>query len=308
MIEPLAASRLRQSLNSRIRAEASRRGVTADDIRQQYVFALLTKRLFADDMDDWLLLGGNALLIRTRGGRFTRDVDLARTHGWSDVQELRDELRSALSRSLDSDPFRLEIVKVSPHSEPDGYGYGALTAKADIRVLLGVAEFGRFSIDITTRRHVSGPIDRISPTPIIDHETIADLPDVPTVPVENHLADKICALYELHGKTRTASTRYRDLADIVRIVAHLDFDAARLSEMLDHESRRRRIPQPTAIVSPSPAWEQAYPRQAREFAEFPTEFHSLDASLDAAAACLDEVLNGSRSKGRWDHASAQWRG
>ncbi|PHP53746.1 nucleotidyl transferase AbiEii/AbiGii toxin family protein [Actinomyces ruminis] len=307
MIDRLAASRLRQSLNSRIRLEARRRGVTADDIRQQYVFALLTKRLFADETDAWLLLGGNALLIRTRGGRFTRDVDLARAHGWTDVKELREELKSALSRPIDSDPFRFELLNVSPHSAPDAYDYGALTAKADVRVLLGASEFSRFSIDITTRRHINGPVDRLTPAPIIQHETIADLPPVPTVPVENHLADKICAIYELHGETRTASTRYRDLADIVRIIVNLDFDAARLSEVVDHESSRRRIPRPTALVSPSPGWERAYSIQAREFAEFPAALYSLDASLKVAAACLDEVLNGSRRQGRWDHTSAQWR-
>ena len=77
MIDPTKALSLRKSINARIRSEAKRREVLSGEIRKQYVFSLFFKRLFAHDVDHWMLLGGNALVIRTGGGRFTQDIDLA---------------------------------------------------------------------------------------------------------------------------------------------------------------------------------------------------------------------------------------
>ena len=64
MIDPTKVLSLRKSINARIRSEAKRRGVLPEGICKQYVFSLFFKRLFAHDVDHWMLLGGNALLIR----------------------------------------------------------------------------------------------------------------------------------------------------------------------------------------------------------------------------------------------------
>ena len=63
MIDPTKVLNLRKSINARIRSEAKRREVLSGEIRKQYVFSLFFKRLFAHDVDHWMLLGGNTLLI-----------------------------------------------------------------------------------------------------------------------------------------------------------------------------------------------------------------------------------------------------
>ena len=68
MIDPTKALSLRKSINARIRSEAKRREVLSGEIRKQYVFSLFFKRLFAHDVDHWMLLGGNTLLIRIGEG------------------------------------------------------------------------------------------------------------------------------------------------------------------------------------------------------------------------------------------------
>lgn len=81
MAQPLTqleANRLRQSLGAKLAKEATRRGVAADPVRKQYIFTIFLGRIFQNPEAPWVLLGGNALLIRTGGGRFTQDVDLAR--------------------------------------------------------------------------------------------------------------------------------------------------------------------------------------------------------------------------------------
>ena len=117
------------------------------------------------------------------------------------------------------DPFRFQIGTPQEHDRTDPYGYGGRTVEVKVVVTLGGIEFETFKIDITQRRHVNEPIERIQVPPIIDHPTLKGLPRVSIVPIENQLADKICALYETHANG--PSTRYRDLADIVRIVQDL---------------------------------------------------------------------------------------
>lgn len=93
------------------------------------------------------------------------------------------------------DPFAFIVRRVEPHDHLDPYGYGIRTAKAYITVLLGGATFDEFTIDLSQRRHVDGPIDHLEPDPVIEHEFLEDLPRIPVVPVENHTADKVCAMY-----------------------------------------------------------------------------------------------------------------
>lgn len=296
------------SLKAKLNAKARERGVASDPIRKQFAFALLYRRFFSVDGDQWMVLGGNALLLRTGGGRFTKDVDMARADGWAGGDELLVELRDIVGRDV-GDGFTLEVDRVEPHDHRDQYGYGTKSAKAYLRVVLAGDDFEAFTIDLSTRRHVNGPVEYIVPEPIIDHESIRGLPAVPVVPIENHFADKVCAMYEIHREGQP-STRYRDLADLVRIVQDVQdvqVDAGRLSETLAHEQQRRRMkPLPTALQSPHPTWETEFPKAAQDFAEFPPELYSLDASLRTGGVCLNEVLSGQRTTGIWSPLDQSW--
>lgn len=300
---PSSPAALRASLNSLLKNEARRRGVTVELVRKQYIFTVFFRRVFAREHTGWMLLGGNALLIRTGGGRFTRDIDLARASGWESPEALLTELRDLVADEP-TDGFRFEVTGVLEHDRTDAYGYGTATSKVGVRSFLGAVPFEPFSIDISVRRHVEGPVDRIAPMQVIDHPSLIDLPLIPTVPVENHLADKICAMYEPHETG--VSTRYRDLADIVRIIKDLRFNAGQLDKLLEHESQRRRIQRPGALTSPGSQWSTGYESAARGFAEFPVELQSLDASLAYASGCLTDVLARHRRTGTWDPEAQAW--
>jgi hypothetical protein len=45
-------------------------------------------------------------------------------------------------------------------------------------------------------------------------------------PLVDHVADKVAAMFELHGEKCAPSTRYRDLVDLVAIVISASVDAA----------------------------------------------------------------------------------
>jgi len=238
----LELNRLRASLGTKLVNEARNRGVAADPIRKQYIFTIFLSRIFQNQDAPFVLLGGNALLIRTGGGRFTQDIDLARETPWIDAEEVLAELRRFAGQPYRADPFEFELASATIHREVDPSGYGAETAKVKARALLGGHVFESFSIDLTVRRHLDAPVDRVPLKPVIDHETLRDLPTVPTTPVEHHLADKICALYERYGSNGATSSRYRDLADIVRIVAAIPFDAGRLIKVLETAGAELLIP------------------------------------------------------------------
>lgn len=254
-----------------------------------------------------MLLGGNALVLRTGGGRFTQDIDLAHTSSWRDTAELRHVIEEQLKRSTaETHGFKFIVDRVEPHSEKDPYGYGTKTAKVKIQVRLGNQLFDEFSIDATDRHLNDGSPDHLSLIPPFADQTLEKLPVVPTVPVENHLADKICAMYETHGERNLPSTRFRDLADIVRIIQDLSFSAAELHQILLEEAARRKMNLPTSLLAPGRNWHQAFPAAARNFAGFPKEYWDLDAALFYCGTCLDPILTGSLDAGTWWPDTQSW--
>lgn len=301
---PQTPQALRRSLDAKLQAAARARSVSITHVRKQYVFTLLFKRIFRTADGSWTVVGGNALLLRTGGGRFTDDIDLAYARGWEDPEHLRTELRRLASQDV-GDGFTFEFAHPISRNQPDGYGYGTTSAKMAAVARLAGKVFEPFTLDIALKRHVQDPVQYIPARPIIEHPTLDDLPLVPVVPIESHLADKICALYETHHGGKP-STRYRDLADIVRIVTSMPLDATRLSQTLTHEEGRRSITLPAQFVAPHHQWEYDYEEAARQFSEFPVEYHRLEASLARAAQCLTPVLSRQRTAGTWEPDRRTW--
>ncbi|GAA2837284.1 hypothetical protein [Kribbella solani] len=208
----LEANRLRRSLGTKLANEAKSRGVAADPVRKQYIFAIFLSRVFQDRDVPWVLLGGNALLIRIGGGRFTQDVDLARETPWASSAAALSELRQLSARPYRDDPFEFELYSLAS-----------------------------------------------------------------------------------------------DLADIVRIIAAIPFDAGRLVTVLRREAGRRRMELPTAFRAPSSEWRLGFPRAAAEFAQYPRQYWDLSAALSFCDDCLGGLLKGDRTTGSWDPEGSSWR-
>lgn len=299
--------RERKARDLKIQREAKQRGTTPALIRKQVAFALFFQRVFSQDDSRWMLLGGNALLIRTGYGRFTQDIDLSRDEPWDDLSNVQEEIEALLQQGDRPDDFEFTITKVATHSEPDNYGYGAKTAKLTVRVDFGGKQFDIFTIDITSRKHITSAVEHLQLKPVLDDVALTDLPKIPTVPAENHMADKICALYEKHqGEKQRPSTRYRDLADLVRFVQDVPVDANRLAIVIAHESQRRKITPPQRLVAPDDSWIKNYPQAAGDFAQYPAHLLPLDKALEYVGTCLNEILNGTRTTGHWNPEHQCW--
>ncbi|MEY8577154.1 nucleotidyl transferase AbiEii/AbiGii toxin family protein [Corynebacteriaceae bacterium 6-324] len=106
--------------------------------------------------------------------------------------------------------------------------------------------------------------------------------------VENQLADRVCAMFEMHGSR--VSTRYRDLYDTGLIALELDVDHEALRNALRRQEEIRRISLPSRMVFPSLDWPSAYEKFVGTLHKPVPHIESADKALFVAGELLDPVL------------------
>ena len=172
--------------------------------------------------------------------------------------------------------------------------------------MLGGNQFVQFSVDLSTQQHLDCPVDQVPITPIITHDSLPSGAVVSMVAVESVVADKLCACYEYHQVTG-ASTRFHDLIDLVRIVTAHPLDAERLRTLISREVHKRSmVILPKRIQVPGVKWEDGYPKQAANAADFPRGYHDLHMALAIVGECLDDVLAGKDISGTWNPHLRRW--
>ena len=127
-------------------------------------------------------------------------------------------------------------------------------------------------------------------------------------PLPDQIADKVAVMVERHGPRDWASTRYRDLVDLVDlvlIVRSCEVDAALTRAALSAQAHRRELTLPLTLSAPSPAWVPGY-RKAVGDATLPADLRSLEAALAAAGRCVNALLDGTVTRGTWDPTEQHW--
>ncbi len=290
---------LRQAIADRLRQVArDRSGAQLSDLQRQFAYDRLLARVFSAEPEAWVLKGATALLARLEGSaRHTLDVDLYRREARLDEAEAA--LRAVVSADM-GDYFRFTLAPGRRIAE------GRATLRVAVTAFLGATEFARFHIDLVSDVVMTGEPDEVAPLVPIH------LPGIVSVhyrayPVVDHVADKVCALVELHpriGRPAQASTRYRDLADLAVMAHTQSVDAAALQKALASESSRRGIELPTTISAPDAAgWRTGYARVAKDVPGLAER--DLDAALGTVKRFLDPVLGGTAT-GRWRSDRQDW--
>ena len=101
-----------------------------------------------------------------------------------------------------------------------------------------------------------------------------------------------------------ASTRVKDLVDLVLIAGEAALDARRLRASLDVTfSQRATHPLPARLPRPAADWRVPYGRMCRDIGLDP----DLGAGHDLAVRLVDPVLAGEVVAGTWDPAARSWR-
>jgi hypothetical protein len=269
------------------------------DLQRQFAYdRFLTRVFLAVDRDRWVLKGAAALLARLHGRtRHTVDVDLYREE--SGPEEAEAALRDAAARDL-GDFFRFTLSPGRPVAQ------AGAARRVPVVAYLGATEFASFHVDLVTGIAMTGEPDEVpSLVPI-------ELSGLETVryriyPIADHVADKVCALLELHPRAAgpsQVSTRYRDLADLA-VIAHAEVVAAEdLRVALASEANRRGLSLPATLPTPTiGAWRSGYARVARDVPSLAER--DLEVALSTVRAFLDPVFEGTAA-GVWDPATMRW--
>ena len=290
---------LRQAITDRLRGLASQRpGAQLADLQRQFAYDRLLSRLFRTEPDAWVLKGATALLARLGGtARHTLDVDLYRRH--ADLEAAESALRNAASIDI-GDFFRFVL---SPGRR---IAQDRATLRVPVLAYLGATEFAGFHVDLAVGVEMTGEPDEVGPLVPIE------LPGIVTTtyrvyPVADHLADKVCALLEVHPRLTgppVPSTRYRDLVDLALLAHHVRLDAEELRFALTSEATRRALKLPQRLSVPvAVGWRTGYARAARDAPGL--QERGLDSALATVRAFIDPILAGSAT-GSWDPDRLVW--
>jgi len=181
--------------------------------------------------------------------RHSQDIDLL--HPDAELAAAVAELRRVADIG-GLDPFTFTV------GEPTSMLGGVAGATGRITVSLGAAVLDRFPLDLSTGLEPVAGLERHQLQPMVEMEDVAALPEVTLYPLPDQIADKVAAMVERHGPRGRASTRYRDLVDLVLIVRSCEVDAELTRAALSAQAHRRELTLPLTLSAPSPAWVSGY--------------------------------------------------
>jgi hypothetical protein len=252
----------------------------------------LLERLYLAD-SRWIVKGAVALLARGIGVRATAAIDLYREPAGAVADA---DLRLATAARI-GDWFRFEIHGPRPLAGTGG-------------VRLPVTAFVGDTVWAAFHAHLAGPGVRLTGEPEhVPPLTAVVMPDVAqhgyrAYPLADHVADKVCAMFERHGAAGAPSTRYKDLVDIVAIVLSGSVSADPQIAALRSEAGRRGLRLPDRLVVPDRAlWKPGYAAEAAR--SLLSAARTLDGALAAAGPFLDPLLNGT-ARGTWHPRGGRW--
>lgn len=283
------------AVQSRLKEAAKTSGRPVNEIRRQYFTQRFLARVYAEERPEWILLGGSALLARIPGARHSKDIDFVHPHDLTAATTALTNMLAAAS----PDPFSFDIGDRVPTDD------NHLTLKVTVR--LGATTIDTFTIDITNRPGFA-VVDTVQPQSVITIDDVDDLPPFLIAPLAQQVADKICAMYEIHHHSgiAVASSRYRDLVDLVIITTHRDtvLTADATITALIAEQQRRVITIPTDIPAPNQQWANGYHKLATRL--LPRPLSRIDPALEHIRAFARPVLDGTAT-GTWQPSAAAWR-
>ncbi|PAY23565.1 hypothetical protein CEY15_08290 [Dietzia natronolimnaea] len=284
-----------------------RQFATQQKLAPNLVYSRFFREVFLAELMDtdpaWVLKGGTNLYCLIPGARHTQDLDLYRQSSPTGHRAAADTLIAVMDRTTVG-PYTFDVH--NPRKETVS---GTIeNIQLTVVVRFGTTEFSRFNID------VSGDLDAptvIDPLPV----TRTDPLEVPfarrhftvlSYPIENQVADKTCAMYEIHGARR--STRYRDLYDIALIALELEVDAEMLRTALGQQVRIRAVTLPPHLILPSDEWPDGYSKFVSTLHQPRPELLRVDNALNTAGTLLDPLLSPDNpvTASLWSPETHQW--
>jgi Nucleotidyl transferase AbiEii toxin, Type IV TA system len=198
--------------------------------------------------------------------------------------------------NIDLDDF---LVYSPRFEERGGRGQQAVAYRMDCE--LAGRFFERIAVDVGLDDPLVRQADLVATPGLLDFAGFGAF-QVPALPLEQQVAEKLHAYSREYG--RGASTRVKDLLDIVLIATSEGLNGSLLREALEAIFIARGTHELPPFLSGPPAdWRVAYGRAAEELAMDLT----LDQAYELAASILNPVLTGTAAEGaEWDPTTLAW--
>ena len=285
------------ALEERLRQEAVIEGrAWLSRQRKLMVFDRLMARLLVAAPDRWVLKGAVALNLRFgEQARTTKDLDIARQD--SEAAALADLI---LAQSVDlGDHFEFSIERLQTLQDAKGL----IGVRFRVRAELAGRRFEEFNLDVGLGSAVTqSPEFLLGPA----FFAFADIPtiQVPALPLEHHVAEKLHAYTRVYGDGQISS-RVKDLIDLLIVRSMAEFAADRLRQAIVQTFRIRGTqPVPATLPLPPIDWDVRYRIQATEVGLNP----DINVGYRLAAKYLDPILDGSvPDAATWDHRQGVWQ-
>jgi predicted nucleotidyltransferase component of viral defense system len=290
-----SAGAFRRALEVRLAAHARDTDRSVVRLRKEVAFDRLLARLIAVAPERWVLKGALALDYRFGDrARTTKDIDLA-TAG--DEASATTDLLAAQAVDL-GDFFGFAIERTSALDRLAE----AAAVRFHVRAELAGRVFDEFLLDVGFDPPTEIELDRLRGPDLLTFAEIAPV-QIPAVPIEVHVAEKLHAYSRVYGVSSIRSTRVKDLVDLVLIATEAAMDAGRLRTAIETTFGRRASQDlPAKLPRPPADWRVPYGRMARTIGLDP----DLDAGFATAARLLDPILGRTVQHGAWDPASQTW--
>jgi hypothetical protein len=268
-------------------------------LQRQFAYDRLLARLFsAPDADAWVLKGAGALLARLHTARHSADLDRYRRR--DQLPEAERALRAAVRMDL-GDYFTFDLGAARTLQQA-----GAVR-RVPVTVRIGGGEYAHFHVDLIAGIIMTGQPE---PAPPLVDINLAGLvkPTYLVYPLADHIADKVAAIHETHQRAAggpVASTRVKDLVDLMLIATTQSVDAAALHTAVRSEEARRGLTLPPTVTVPdAPVWASSYRRLASESPGL-ADYLILSTAVEVVRELLDPILTG-RFTGTWNPHRLTW--
>ena len=282
----------RRALTDRLTAAAESGSQSLPELQRQFAYDRLLARLYADG-NTWILKGATALIARGIAVRSTIDVDIYRERP---PDEAEAEVRKACERNL-GDWFNFQLGPGQPVNDGSG-----VRLRVDANV--GPSIWAQFHIDLVgSDLRMTGQPDEVPSIAIVRMPQIKQ-DGYLAYPLVDHVADKVCAVFQRYGLADAPSTRYKDLVDLVAIIITSIIDADSQTDALRSEASRRGLVLPDQFGVPDLAlWEKGYAAEAGR-STLPVA-RTLTDALVLVRWFVDPILEGS-ARGRWEPSTHTW--
>lgn len=268
----------RQALEQRLLARSRQTGTSLVRLRKGVVFDRLLARLTVAARGRWVLKGALALDFRLGGRtRTTKDMDLIR----NDSEEAATaDLIAAQAVEL-GDFVTFDIEKVgAPGEDLEG-----AAMRYRVRAELGGRRFEDVIVDIAFSDPLKWAPEKIAGTDLLEFAGIEPI-EVPVLPLEQHIAEKVHAYTRIYSSGRTSS-RAKDLVDIVLVKQLMVLDASLLrAALIGVFERRRQHPLPARLPPPPREWAVPYRKLGNAIGISP----DLQTGYIEATELLDPIL------------------